>query len=69
MPFVPAQPKESLKSGNIYLKSVDKNYRRFYEKFVTEKKETDAVEDIQQVYVRISSLFHLIFETTFYCLE
>lgn len=54
-PFIPTQPKDSLKSGDIYLKSVDKNHRRFYEKYIaTDKNEKITVEHIQQVYVCFS---------------
>jgi len=35
------------------LKSVDKNHRRFYEKYVADKNEKITVEHVQQVYVCI----------------
>jgi len=50
VPFVPSQPIELLKSGNIYLNSIDKNHRRYYEKFVTDNNEKDDKKYIQQLY-------------------
>ena len=49
-PFIPLQPTETLKSGNMYLKSIDKNHRRYYEKFA-DNNQQPTIENIQQVYV------------------
>jgi hypothetical protein len=51
VPFIPSQPIETLKSGNMYLKSIDKNHRRYYEKFLVNGKEKDDNKYIQQLYV------------------
>ncbi len=54
-PFIPKQPNETLKSGDIYLKSIDKNHRRFYDKFVVNdnsERDNDNSKTIQQLYVR-----------------
>ncbi|CAF1161791.1 unnamed protein product [Adineta steineri] len=48
-PFTPTQPNEVLKSGNMYLQSVDKNYRRYYEKFSGNNDTTDN-KTIQKLY-------------------
>lgn len=40
-----------LKSGAIYLKSIDKNHRRFYEKFHKDKSTVDSNKDMQELYV------------------
>jgi hypothetical protein len=55
VPFIPKQPNETLKSGDIYLKSIDKSHRRYYEKFVTNdnsERDNDNAKNIQQLYVR-----------------
>ncbi len=57
MPFTPKQPNETLKSGDMYLKSIDKNHRRFYEKFVTNdnsERDNDNAKNVQQLYVKTS---------------
>ncbi len=51
VPFIPSQPTETLKSGNMYLKSIDKNHRRYYEKFLVNGKEKEDNKYIQQLYV------------------
>lgn len=51
VPFLPSQPIESLKIGDIYLKSIDKNHRRYYEKFSANQHPKIDLEQIQQVYV------------------
>ena len=54
-PFTPKQPNETLKSGDIYLKSIDKSHRRFYEKFLpndNSEGDTSNTKNIQQLYVR-----------------
>jgi len=56
VPFIPSQPMEILKSGNIYLKSIDKNHRRYYEKFLVkdnsvDNNQKDEKKYIQQLYV------------------
>jgi hypothetical protein len=51
VPFIPLQPIETLKSGNMYLKSIDKNHRRYYEKLVDSNQETTN-SGVQQLYVR-----------------
>ncbi|CAF1170742.1 unnamed protein product [Adineta ricciae] len=49
--FIPSQPSEVLKPGNMYLKSVDKNYRRVYEKFHgDENSSTNKKATVQQLY-------------------
>ncbi|CAF0841489.1 unnamed protein product [Rotaria sordida] len=55
VPFIPLQPIETLKSDDIYLKSIDKNHRRYYEKFLRndnsiEKNKEDMNRSIQQLY-------------------
>ncbi|CAF3311443.1 unnamed protein product [Rotaria socialis] len=52
VPFVPSQPIEILKLGDIYLKSIDKNYRRFYEKFHADDTSMNKNKDIQQLYTQ-----------------
>jgi hypothetical protein len=64
VPFIPSQPIEILKSGNIYLKSIDKNHRRYYEKFLVkdnsvDNNEKDEKKYIQQLYV--SNIYRLVF--------
>jgi len=63
VPFIPSQPTEILKSGNMYLKSIDKNHRRYYEKFVTDNNEKDDKKYIQQLYV--SNNYRFFFYFTF----
>lgn len=42
-----------LKPGDMYLKSIDKNYRRYYDKFVVnDNSERDNAKTVQQLYVR-----------------
>jgi hypothetical protein len=41
----------------MYLKSVDKNYRRYYEKFVGEKSKKGDHEHIQKLYVSNRNYF------------
>jgi hypothetical protein len=53
-PFIPKQPNEILKSGDIYLKSIDKIHRRAYDKFVANdnsERDNDNTKNIQQLYV------------------
>ncbi|CAF1436085.1 unnamed protein product [Adineta ricciae] len=53
VPFVPKQPMEILKSGDIYLKSIDKNYRRSYDKLISNdnsERDADNSNDVQQLY-------------------
>ncbi len=65
VPFIPSQPMETLKSGNMYLKSIDKNHRRYYEKFVDDNKEKDDKKYIQQRYVRNNYRFFMLLLTLF----
>ena len=55
VPFAPRQPLDTLKLGDIYLKSIDQNHRRFYEKFLgnenSERGDDDNARNIQQLYV------------------
>jgi hypothetical protein len=51
VPFIPSQPIEILKSGNMYLKSIDKNHRRYYEKYLVKDNSIDDKKYIQQLYV------------------
>jgi len=51
VPFIPSQPTETLKSGNMYLKSIDTNHRRYYEKFLMNGNEIHDNGYIQQLYV------------------
>jgi hypothetical protein len=56
VPFTPSQPLKTLKSGDIYLKSIDEKHRRFYEKFVVndntvDNNEKDNNKYVQQLYV------------------
>ncbi len=50
-PFIPKQPNEILKAGDIYLKSIDKNHRRSYDKFIANDN-SEGDNNIQQLYVR-----------------
>jgi len=53
VPFTPQQPIESLKLGDIYLKSIDKNHRRQYEKFLGQNEQEqnhDNEPTIEQLY-------------------
>jgi len=55
VPFIPKQPNEMLKSGDMYLKSIDANYRRSYDKFVANdnsERDNDNANNVQQLYVR-----------------
>lgn len=63
---MPKQPNQILKSGDIYLKSIDKNHRRYYDKFVVNDNsegENVTTKTIQQLYVRkiLLVLFELLF--------
>jgi hypothetical protein len=52
VPFQPAQPRETLQSDAMYLTSVDKSYRRFYEKVLADETcSTTDKSNIQQLYV------------------
>mgnify|MGYP006892778689 CR=1 FL=1 len=54
-PFVPKQPTHMLKPGDIYLKLIDKNHRRTYDKLVsdtTSENNNENSKSIQQLYVR-----------------
>jgi hypothetical protein len=54
VPFHPRQPMETLKVGDMYLKSIDKHYRRQYDKYMGND-DSEQVQDneitIQQLYV------------------
>ncbi|CAF2042955.1 unnamed protein product [Rotaria magnacalcarata] len=53
VPFIPKQPNETLKAGDIYLKSIDKNHRRYYDKFIANdnsERNDDNAKPIQQLY-------------------
>ena len=54
-PFIPKQPTELLKTGDMYLKSIDKNHRRSYDKFVANdnnsEQQNENTKTIQQLYV------------------
>ncbi|CAF4468989.1 unnamed protein product [Rotaria magnacalcarata] len=52
VPFVPSQPIGILKPGDIYLKSIDKNHRRFYEKFHADDTSMNKNTDIPQLYTQ-----------------
>ena len=52
---MPKQPNVILKSGDMYLKSIDKNYRRYYDKFVANdnsERDNNNAKNAQQLYVR-----------------
>ncbi len=71
VPFIPSQPSEILKSGDIYLKSIDKNHRRCYEKFIMTGKSVDDKEEdknkyIQQLYVNNEDRFLFYFILFFF---
>lgn len=54
-PFVPKQPNAILKSGDIYLKSIDQSHRRTYDKYVTNDNsegDTNHSKTIVELYVR-----------------
>ncbi len=57
-PFIPKQPNEILKSGDIYLKSIDKNHRRSYDKFIANDNSEGDNNNIQQLYVRFFFFIH-----------
>jgi hydroxymethylglutaryl-CoA synthase len=50
VPFIPKQPNEMLKSGDMYLKSIDANYRRSYDKFIANDNSEGDNNNIQQLY-------------------
>jgi hypothetical protein len=55
VPFIPKQPNEILKSGDMYLRSIDKSHRRYYDKFVANdnsERDNDNAKNIQQLYVK-----------------
>lgn len=56
VPFSPKQPIESLKIGDIYLKSIDQEHRRKYEKYCSsdnsERENDKQQQSIDALYVR-----------------
>ena len=55
-PFIPKQPNAILKSGDMYLKSIDKNHRRTYDKYTpngNSDEDTNDSKTIQELYVRL----------------
>jgi hypothetical protein len=62
VPFIPSHPIEILKSGDMYLKSIDRNHRRDYEKFLGNNNserhnDDDDDKNVQQLYVRNKYIF------------
>jgi poly-beta-hydroxyalkanoate depolymerase len=55
---MPLQPTGILKSGDMYLKSIDKAHRRFYEKIV--KNDNAEKDNVQQLYVSYEYIFYFI---------
>ena len=63
-PFIPKQPNAILKSGDIYLKSIDKNHRRTYDKFTAHDNsegDNNNTKNIQELYVRYRFFLYLEF--------
>jgi hypothetical protein len=59
-PFIPQQPNDIFKSGDIYLKSIDKNHRRSYDKFIANDNsegDNNNTKNIQQLYVRYQDYY------------
>ena len=59
VPFTPQQPIESLKVGDIYLKSIDKSHRRQYEKYAGQNEQErnhDNEPTIEELYVSRESI-------------
>lgn len=52
VPFMPAQPIEGLQAGNMYLKSVDKNYRRLYDKYNGDGYSPEKKDSVPRLFVR-----------------
>ncbi|CAF0984553.1 unnamed protein product [Adineta steineri] len=55
VPFTPKQPNEMLKSGDMYLKSIDDSYRRYYDKFVANdnsERDNDNERNVQELYTK-----------------
>jgi len=57
VPFIPSHPTSVLQSGDIYLKSIDKQHRRHYEKLVSNENAAsnndrtgDDEENVRQLY-------------------
>ena len=53
---MPSHPNEILRSGDIYLKSIDRSYRRSYRAFLTTERSPDRNEinnkkSVQELYV------------------
>ena len=55
------QPSDTLKIGDIYLKSIDKHHRRQYEKYLgneNSERDEDRQTIIQQLYVSDKLIVH-----------